>query len=269
MTPILLAAIGGLFSELAGVLNIALEGLMLIGAFGAVLFTYLTGNMFLGTLFGLFLTLLVTWLFSYISLRWKANIFIAGLAANLLAVGLTGFLSVIFFKTKGGFRLPAEFGLPRLFGFSIFVYIGWILLAAAFFVIYKTVFGLRLRSVGLAEETAFSRGINTTRYKYAAFLISGLMAGLAGASISLNLNVFVPNMIAGKGWIALVAVYLGYKHPIGIGIACFLFAFAEHLSNIAQGVINIPATIILAFPYLFTVVGLIIFSIIKSKRKKQ
>ena len=284
MTPILLAALGGLFTELAGVLNIALEGLILTGAFTAIVVTGFTGSLFLGILTAAFVSIFLAFIFSLASLKLKANIFIAGLATNLFAAGMITFFSKWLFNTKGVIKfdtfpdfsiinIPIIREIPIIgeiiSGHNGLVYIGFLLSGLTAWILYKTPFGLRLRVTGLNSETLRSRGKNPLFYKYAAILISGFMCGLAGAFISLKIGAYVPNISAGKGWIALVAIYLGFKKPAGILIACFLFAGAETLSNIAQGIFNIPGTLILSFPYIITVSGLIIFSIIQHKAQNR
>jgi ABC-type uncharacterized transport system permease subunit len=273
MTPLLLAATGGLFTELAGMLNIALEGLMLCGAFFSVAFTVLTGSLFWGIAGGIAASLLLALLFGLVSLYLRANIFITGLATNLLAPGLTAVIAFELFANKGVIRVPGRLPLlvlPRLHslpllgdilsGHTFVVYAGWLLLALAWLVIYKTPFGLRLRGSGLNGETVRSLGVRPRRYRLAGVLISGFTCGLAGAGLSLSLGAYVPNLTAGRGWIALVAIYLGGRKPWGILAACLLFGFAESLSNYAQGAINIPADFILALPYLITVAAMIAYS---------
>lgn len=276
MTPFLLAATGGLFTELTGTLNIALEGLMLIGAFSSVVFTYLTNSLFLGIILGVAASMLVSSLFGIISLKMRANVFICGLATNLLASGLTVVLSFQLFGNKGVIRFPDIPKLPVLsvpvlqkipvlgdilFGHNILVYISWLCLVLAAVVIYRTPFGLRLRGTGIGSRTIQSLGLKPVNYQLKAILISGLTCGLAGAVLTLNLSAFVPNITSGRGWIALVVIYLGNKKPLGILIAAFVFGLAESFSIFAQGAINIPADFILAFPYIITVAAMIIYSI--------
>jgi simple sugar transport system permease protein len=281
MTPFLLAAIGGLFTQIAGMLNIALEGLMLIGAFVAVASTAATGSLFFGIAAGVSVSVIVAYLFGTVSLKLRANIFVSGLATNLLATGLTAVLSFRFFANKGVIRFP---GIPRLpvlsaqalrripiagdifFGHHILVYVSWFLLAAAAVVIYRTPFGLRLRATGHQRSTIVSLGLKPERYQMQAILISGFTCGLAGSALTLNLSAYVPNITAGRGWIALVVIYLGNKTPLGILVASFVFGFAEALSNYAQGALEIPAEFILAFPYLITVTAMVIYSIWRRRR---
>lgn len=276
MTPFLLAAIGGLFTELAGMLNIALEGLMLFGAFFSVLFAAATGSLFLGILLGIAVSLFMAYIFGLITLRLKANVFITGLATNLFASGFTVVLAFQIFGNKGVVRFDNLPKLPALsvpslqeipvlgdifLGHNLFVYLSWAAVAVAAVVIYKTPFGLRLRGTGLSPETVETLGLMPHRYRMYGFLISGFTCGLAGGMLTLNMGAFVPEITSGRGWIALVAIYLGNKTPVGILIASFVFGFAESLSNFAQGTINIPADFILAFPYIITVLAMIGYSI--------
>jgi len=275
MTPFLLAAIGGLFTELGGMLNIALEGLMLFGAFFAIVFAGYTGSLLAGVLVGVAFTMLAAALFGVISLHLKANVFIAGLATNLLASGLTIVLAFQLFGHKGVLRFDVA-GLPilsipvlnripvlgdLLLGHSLFVYASWAIVVIAAVVIYRTPFGLRIRGTGRNAATIASLGLRPRSYQLAGILISGFTCGLAGAMLTLNLGAFIPNITSGRGWIALVAIYLGNKTPWGTVIASFVFGFAESLSNYAQGATDVPADFILAFPYLITVLAMIGYSV--------
>lgn len=284
MTPFLLAAIGGLFTELAGMLNIALEGLMLIGAFFSVVFVAATGSLLLGILLGILAALIMAYIFGAVSLYLKANIFITGLATNLFAAGITVVLAFQIFGNKGVVRFENLPRLPELtapaiqripvlgdifFGHNVFVYLSWLVVVLAAVVIYRTPFGLRIRGTGLSPETVRSLGLKPRRYQLYGILISGFTCGLAGALLTLNMGAFVPEITAGRGWIALVAIYLGNKNPYGILIASLVFGFAESISNFAQGAINIPADFVLAFPYIITVIAMIGFSIWKYYKKEQ
>ncbi|MBN2050258.1 MAG: ABC transporter permease [Spirochaetales bacterium] len=281
MTPFLLAALGGLFTELGGMLNIALEGLILIGAFFSVVFAAFTGSLFLGVLLGIAVTMIIAWIFGAISIYLKANVFISGLATNLLASGLTVVLAFQFFGNKGvilfqdlpklpKFTIAALQRVPLLgdifLGHSVFVYLSWVAVLLAYVVIYRTPFGYRLRGTGIDQKAIRALGLNPQRYQIAGILISGFTCGLAGALLTLQLGAFVPNISAGRGWIALVAIYLGNKKPLGILIASFVFGLAESVSNYAQGAINVPADFILAFPYLITVAAMILFSIWQHRK---
>ena len=283
MTPFLLAAIGGLFTELAGMLNIALEGLILTGAFFSIVFASATGSLFAGILLGILCAMLLSLLFAAITLFLRANIFITGLATNLFASGFTVVLAFQLFKTKGVIQFP---NIPRLpvfqvpaviqripvvgdvlFGHNLIVYATWAIALVSAIVIYRTPFGLRLRGTGLNPQTMASLGLNPRRYQLAGILVSGFTCGLAGAFLTLQMAAFVPEISSGRGWIALVAIYLGNKTPGGIVIASFVFGLAESFSNYAQGAIKIPVDFILALPYAITVAAMIVYSVWKHSRE--
>lgn len=278
MTPFLLAATGGLFTELAGILNIALEGLILIGAFFSVIFTALTNSLFYGIFLGILASMVVAFIFGIISLYLRANIFITGLATNLFASGITIVLAFHFFGTKGVINFKNIPKLPKfsyplfqkipfigeiLVGHNILVYLSWLIVFISIILIYKTPYGFRLRGTGINPEAISSLGLNPKKYQLSAILISGFTCGLAGAFLTLNLGAFVPNISSGRGWIALVAIYLGNRKPLGIVIAAFIFGFAESISNYMQGAMDVPADFVLALPYLVTVLAMIFYSIWK------
>lgn len=281
MTPFLLAGIGGLMTELAGMLNIALEGLILIGAFFSVIFAASIGSLFLGVLLGIMMTILFSFIFGAITIYLKANVFITGLATNLIAGGVTTVLSFYLFGTKGVlmfkglsplpvFNIPPLHGIPVigdiLFGHNILVYIGWLIVFLFWVIIYKTPFGFRLRATGSNPDTIIALGLNPRNYQMAGILISGFTCGLAGAVLTLNIGAYVPNISSGRGWIALVVIYLGGKTPFGILGAAFVFGLAESASNYAQGFMDIPADFILAFPYIITVTAMVVMSIVQQKK---
>jgi len=285
MTPFLLAGIGGLFTELAGMLNIALEGLILTGAFFSVIFAAATGSLLLGILLGILCSMLLAGIFGAITLFLRANVFITGLATNLFASGFTIVLAFQLFKTKGVIQFPnipklPVFAVPELlqripvlgdllFGHNVIVYATWAIVFLAAVVIYRTPFGMRLRGTGLNPATIVSLGLDPRRYQLIGILISGLTCGLAGAMLTMELAAFVPEISSGRGWIALVAIYLGNKTPGGIFIASFVFGLAESLSNYAQGAIRIPVDFILALPYVITVAAMIVYSIWRHARSNK
>ncbi len=283
MTPFLLAAVGGLFTELAGTLNIALEGFMLLGAFSSIVCAALVGSLSAGVLLGMGITVLFALVFGVISLYLQTNIFITGLAANLMASGLTVVLASTFFGSKGvitfpGLAAPAVFhskileSLPGigslLSGYTAFVYISWAALVLSWLVLYHTAFGMRIRGTGMNPSAVSSLGLSPLRYKLAAILISGAACGLAGAMLTLNVSAFVPGITAGRGWIALVVIYLGNRTPGGILAASFIFGLSISFSNYAQGILALPADIILAFPYILTVAAMIGYQVYRTQRKR-
>ena len=282
-TPLLLAGIGGLFSQIAGVLNIALEGMMVFSAFFSIIGTLWTGSFFLGTLIGITASLLLACLFAGISLGLDANIFFTGLATNIFATGFTILLQTLIFNEKGAIsltgmkrmgiiHLPVIRSIPvigNIFsGYNVFIYISWLLALLAFIIIYKTPAGLRIRSVGENPGAFKSIGLNPKKYQFAAILVSGLTCGIAGAGLSLPIMTFAQNMVNNRGWIGLVTIFLGGQHPAGIVAASIIFGGTEQLSYIMQiSSFKIPHHFVKILPYIVTVFAMTIHGIwAKSKR---
>jgi simple sugar transport system permease protein len=280
MTPLLFAALGGLFTELSGTLNIALEGLMTMGAFFGIAVAAGTGSLAIGVAAGVAASCLLAALYGLATLKLRANEFIAGLATNLFAAGLAVVLSEQLFGTKGvvpfdipslpRIAVPALRSLPFLgeilFRHDVLAYASWACVPLAALVISKTPFGMRLRASGSSPTSIIALGLRPDRYRFASILISGAACGLAGASLSLGLSAYVPNIASGRGWIALVAIYLGGRKPAGILAACFVFAVAESFSNYAQGFLKVPADFILALPYVVSLIALIAGAAIKKAK---
>ena len=260
MTPLLFAAAGGLFPALAGTLNIALEGLLLAGAFSALAVFYHTGNAAAAVAAAVCATTALSALHAFTSLKLRANFFITGLAVNLFSSGLCIVLSDKLFNTRG---VVASRNIPGLLKW--YVIAGLLSLLLTWLIVNKTPFGYRLRACEKNGEALISLGINPQFYQTAALLISGLFCGIGGSFLSLNLGVFVPGMSAGKGWIALVVIFLGAKKPQGILAAAFVFALADAFSNYVQGLWNLPADFILAFPYICTLIAMIAVSAVPKK----
>ena len=258
MTPLLFAATGGLFPALAGMLNIALEGLLLIGAFSAIAAVYYTGSFAAGLVAAICASVVLSALLAFTTINLRSNVFITGLAANLLAGGVTIVLSYYLFNTRG---VVALVDIPLLNNIQgVYVCASWLLLLVSWVVIYKTPFGYRLRACDQHSAALISLGLYPDIYRWAAFLISGFFCGIGGSFLSLNLGAFVPNMTAGKGWIALVVIFLGARRPLGLIAAAFIFGLAESFSNYAQGLFSVPADFILAMPYLLTLLAMVLVS---------
>ncbi len=271
-TPLILAALGGVFSERSGVINIALEGIMLIGAFVAMAGSYLTGNPWLGVLAAIIAGILISAVHAVVSISFKANQVVSGTAINIFAVGLTGFLLRTMFHQAGqspsvtkvsNWSIPIINKIPFIkdvIGEHIpFVYIALIFVAVSYWILWKTPFGLRIRSVGEHPAAADSVGINVIKTRYIAVLISGFFAGLAGACLSIGLlDVFVKNMSSGRGFIALAAMIFGKWTPQGALLAALLFGFADALQMVAQtiGLSFIPRQFLLMLPYIMTILAL-------------
>lgn len=273
LIPVLLAALGGMICERAGVFNIALEGLMLVGCFTAVAASYWAGSALVGVLMAMLAAVAVSWILAYGSVTRKADPIVLGVAMNIFGVGVTGFLLVAFFNTRGVFQSPDVMGLPTvriplladipaigpaLFNLSVLGYLALLAVPALWLLLFRYPVGLRLRGVGERPRAASTLGVNPSRYKYGAVLLSGVLCGLAGAQLALgNVVGFTENMSAGRGWIAVVAVMLGRAHPFGTFGACVLFGFAEAFGSRLQGE-GLPAQVTDAAPYVVTLIALII-----------
>lgn len=275
-TPLILAALGGVFCERSGVVNIALEGIMIMGAFFAILGVYLFDDPWIGVLFSVIAGMLTALLLGVLAINLKANQVVAGTAINLLAMSLAAFLLEMIWKRSGQTdavahsltQNPALFkpleNIPlfgELFkGMNPFVYIAFVAVAVSYFVIFKTPFGLRLRAVGEHPRAADTVGINVYKIRHIAVLISGALAGLAGAAISLGtVSLFREGMTAGKGFIALAAMIFGKWHPVGAFVACLFFGVTEAIQIQANnlGLSWIPSEFLTALPYVATILALV------------
>ena len=271
-TPLLFASIGGLFSELSGMLNIALEGLMAIGAFFGMAAAGLTSNIFFGALAAILSASLASMLMGLMINKFRTNLFITGLAINLLAQGITAVLSQSWYHTKAivAFNISVDNHLfprfisqlpligPIFFSHSMITIFAWLWVLTSAFIIKNTKHGLKIRATGSNPQAVSALGFSPDRIHMQAFLWSGVGSGLGGYALGLSISAFVPNIISGRGWIALVAIYLGRKKPLWIAASCLLFAFAESLSNYIQGFSSIPPLLVLALPYLVTLISLIL-----------
>ena len=266
-TPLVLAALGGLFSERSGVINIALEGKMLAGAFTAAAVTYAAdtrlgmgaASPWIGLMSGMFAGLFIAAIYAFSCIRFKADQVVSGAAINILMLGIPGFLSGALFLSSGSTpQLPKDHLLPQspvIIAITIFT-----LVAVTWYVIYKTPFGLRLRSVGENPEAADAAGVSVSRIRYSGVLIAGVLAGMGGAYLSIGQSsLFTRNMTAGRGFIALAALIFGKWRPVETLLACLLFGFAEAVSIQMQGSRlgeNIPVQFINMVPYVLTIVVL-------------
>jgi general nucleoside transport system permease protein len=272
-TPLILAALGGLFSERSGVINIALEGMMLSGAFTAAAVTARTGNPWIGLLAAGLAGILVAFIHAVASIQYKADQVVVGTAINILFLGIPALVSGAMFESTGATpQLPREQVLPDwniplldripvlsqlLSGHKPIVYLALAMVPITYYVLFKTRFGLRLRAVGENPEAADTAGVSVAKLRYAGVMLSGLLAAIGGAYLSIGQNsLFTRNMTAGRGFIALAALILGKWHPVGALLACLLFGVAEAVSIRMQGVVNIPVQFIQIIPYVLTLVVL-------------
>lgn len=282
VTPILLAALGASLCLRAGLFNMSLEGLILVGAFGAILGNHYTNNIGLAILTAIGFSLAFSVIFGYLTIHLRANDIVVAVALNLLAVGLTTFLLRSIFNVKGAFYDKSMTGLPKvnsdildripiigpiLNGHTWLVYFSFVTVILLYIYYYKTVNGFRLQAVGENAQAARTVGIRVRAYQYGAVLMCGALCGLAGAQLSLGqVTMFTEGMTSGRGFIALVAMMLGQSGPFGIAASSLLFGFMDAFSIRLQG-FSIPTHFTLMLPYLMTLIALFLYQ--QSQRKKQ
>ena len=258
-TPLILAAIGGMFSERSGVINIALEGMMLAGAFTAAATTYATGNPWVGLVCAVVAGLLIALIHAVACIRYAADQVVVGTAINIMMIGLPGFLSGAFFLSSGSTpQMPIEQLVPRAPIVMAFVSV-----PLAWYVLYRTPFGLRLRAVGENPGAADAAGLNVAAIRYSGVLISGALAALGGAYLSIGQSsLFTRNMTSGRGFIALAALIFGKWRPVQTLAACVFFGLTEAITIQMQGVVklpsgdDIPVQFIQMVPYVLTIIVL-------------
>ncbi|MFA7572701.1 MAG: ABC transporter permease [Lutispora sp.] len=254
-TPLIFPALGGTFSEKSGVVNIGLDGMMAVGAFSAVLVSYKTGSPLLGLFGAMVIGGLFGWLLAFLSIHFKANQVVVGTAINILAGSLTTFLLVEIWG-KPGQTDNVNYFTP--WGpFNMFTYLALILVLVSYYVLYKTPFGLRIRAVGEHPRAADTLGVNVYMMRYICVILSGILAGIGGASLSIgSISLFKEGMVAGKGFIALAAMIFGKWHPIGAALACLFFGLADAIQTISMSYgLNVPKEFLFALPYMLTMLA--------------
>ncbi len=282
-TPIVLAAMGGLLCMRAAVFNIALEGFMLVGAFFAIYVAHLTGSVPVGIVGAMGAGMLMSLIFGLAVLRFRADVIIASIAINLLALGSTTVLLKTMFESSGVFRpagleplpaliIPVIDGIPILgplvSGHTPLVYGSFIIVALTYFVLFRTSFGLAVRSVGEAPEAAKTAGLDPDQIRMTTIIWSGILCGLAGAHLSTGyVFEFSENMVQGRGYTAFTAIVFGAEHPIWTFFASLVFAFAEALGIRMQlADIGVPPSILNTFPFIFAIIVLTLGSALRQRR---
>lgn len=286
MTPILLAALAAMVATRCGITNMAIEGTMTFSALFGVLGAHWFGNVFWGLLLAIIIGILITLFLAYFKLNMGADEVLVGIALNLLAAGATIFILYLVTGDKASsssippkllpfVHIPFIKDIPFIgqviSGQSIIVYLSFILVFLMNFLLFKTPLGLRIRSVGSNPHASESVGVFVNKTRYIAMFISGVLAGIAGAYMSMGyLSIFTRGMIAGRGFIGLAASNVGGVAPIGGMFAALLFGFFESLGNNLQSVSTLPAEFILMIPYITTIIAYTIFSYrrITEKRRK-
>ncbi|MFL6468403.1 MAG: ABC transporter permease [Pyrinomonadaceae bacterium] len=264
-TPLIFAALGGMFSERSGVINIALEGLMLAGAFTAAVVTYELNNPYIGFVAGLAAGVVIAAVYAVAVIKFEADQVVAGFAINILMLGLPAVISSRIYDSAGSTQqIAQEFLLPDYFNrLSIASILAFLLVPVCWYVLYKTPFGLRIRAVGENPSAADSAGVNVIRLRYVAVIISGILAAAGGAYLSIGQSsLFTRGMTAGRGFIALAALILAKWKPVPVLFACLFFGFTEALAIQFQGVVklpsgeDIPVQFIQMIPYVLTIIVL-------------
>ena len=249
--PLILAAMGGLYSERSGVINIALEGLMLAGAFTAATVTHFAGSPWVGLGAAILAGAVVASVHAIACIRFRADQVVSGTAINILFLSVPALMSGALFASSGSTaQIPKENLLPLAP-----VVIAFAIVPITWFVLNRTAFGLRLRAVGENPEAADTAGVNVAKMRYAAVILSGVLAAIGGAYLSIGQSsLFTRNMTAGRGFIALAALIFGKWRPVQTMLACLLFGFAEAVAIQMQGVAKIPVQFIQIIPYVLTIV---------------
>jgi len=264
-TPLIFAALGGMFSERAGVINIALEGLMLAGAFTAAVVTYELSNPYLGFLAGLASGAFLALIFAIAVIKFEADQVVAGFSISLLMVGLPAVISSRLYDSAGSTQqIAQEYLLPNFYNrLSIASILAFVLVPICWYVLYRTPIGLRLRAAGENPAAADAAGVNVIRLRYVAVILSGVLAAAGGAYLSIGQSsLFTRSMTAGRGYIALAALILAKWKPVPVLFACLFFGFTEALSIQIQGVLkmpsgeDIPVQFIQMIPYVLTIIVL-------------
>jgi simple sugar transport system permease protein len=270
-TPLAFAAMGGIFCERSGVINVGLEGMMLSGAFFGIWAAAWSGSWVVGILMAMVFGGALALIHAFFSIHLRADQIVSGFAINFLALGLTGYLFRYIYGTEGTpsdvARIPTVTvpGLDRIpfvgdviGSMSLMIWLMLILLIATWAVLFKTPIGLRIRSVGEHPKAADTVGISVYGIRYACVVLSGMLAALGGAYLSIGfVGSFNENMTAGRGYIALAAVIFGKWRPFPAFAACLLFGFSSGLAQRLQNEAGISSNLLQTLPYILTLIALV------------
>lgn len=281
-TPIVLAGLGGALCNKAGVLNLALESKMLLGAFVGIVAAYYLGNSYLGLLVAMLAGGLLGWFFAFLYHRYEVDLVILAIAFNLIIMELTVYVMRVMFGNVGSWSDPSIVRIPDieiplikeipvlgriLSGYNIIVYFSWATAIILFFVLYKMKFGRHIRAVGENKEAALTVGINARRIQTLALIISGMLAALGGGFLSIgHLKLFTRNMSNGRGWTAVAAALFGTNHPIGTFFASLFFGFTEAFAVRVQNVTDLPSNVVELIPHFSTLLVLIFIALREKVR---
>jgi simple sugar transport system permease protein len=286
-TPLIFASLAGLFSERSGVVNIALEGKILAAAFAGAAGAYVTNSAWMGLLAGVMVSVVFAMMHAFATVTHRGDQVVSGMAINILAAGLTAALGNFWFRQGGNtpnlvdaanginarftpIELPFAEALADvpiiggiyselISGHFLLVYIALAAVPLCWWVLFRTRFGLRLRAVGENPSAVDTAGISVNSMRYMALIICGVLAGLAGVYLSVAVTAqFLPNMSAGKGYMALAALIFGKWHPRGALLACLMFGILQAIADRSQGAMigsfAIPVQLVEALPYILTVI---------------
>ena len=282
-SPILLVALCAGVCSKVKVFNIALEGTLLISAFFAFLTQYFVRNIWLSVLVAMAVAMLTTFIMSFFIVKLKGQPMIVGMAINTFALGFTTFLLSMIFNTKGTVTDPTLKGLPKITlpvikdspvvstmfsSLTIIDYAAFVLAVVMYVIMYKTVIGFRLRAIGVNKSAASSLGVNVERYQIVATTLSGSMIGLAGCLLSLgSVTLFIQNISAARGYVALAANNLCQGHPLGCLLSSALFGFTKALAQVLQNT-AIKQQLLECIPYIATIVAMAVYNAIAKRRAK-
>ena len=272
-TPILFAALAAVITQQADIINIGTEGIMLTGAFTAVCISFYTGSWLLALVISMLSGVLIALIMAVAHIKYKADICAIGTAINIFALAITKFGIKQFLHTTGSFTDPKIAAIPKLNiplfdnkkylnglfnNWSMMEILGILMVFLLGFVLYRTVWGLRLRSVGRFPMAAETAGINVNRMKYQVMIISGLLGGMAGAHLSIGYTqMFTENMTNGRGFMGVAAMFFGGANPVFAWIGCLLFGFTDSLGGRLQAY-GWPSQFVLMMPYIITIAVLTI-----------
>jgi general nucleoside transport system permease protein len=273
-TPLLLAALGELVAERAGILNLGVEGNMLMSAFSGFIFTYIFGSLWVGLLAAVLTGALMNLLMVFMAATLKVEQVVTGLALNMLASGMSLFLYKAFFSGSGNklptiqifevVQIPFLSTIPYmgeiLFSQKLLTYVALLMVPAVWFFLYRTQYGLEIRCLGENPKVIDTKGLSVTLRQYLAVVCGGVLIGLGGAFVTIGSTVrFIPEITAGRGWLALVIVIAGNWKPSGILIAALVFAFLEAFQLQVQGVgVQLPYQLLLALPYAVAILLMVV-----------
>lgn len=279
-TPIILAAMGGVLCEQSGILNLALEGKMLLGAFVGIVMAYFLHNTYLGILVAMFAGGLLGLLFAFLYHRYNVDLIILAIAINMIILELTVYVMRVMFGQVGTWTDPSIVQVPAIHipiikdipvigqifsGYNIFVYFSWILAIVIYIVLFHTKLGRHIRAVGENKDAAETVGINSKRIQTGTLVSAGMLAAMGGAFLSVgHLTLFTRNISNGRGWTAIAAVLFGVKHPIYTFFAGLFFGIAAAFAVRIQNVTSLPPNLLQLIPN-FATLAVLIFAALREK----